>query len=318
MTPTNQRKTPVERAYSGLVGRPYEPKPAPVPAGSTEPSETPTVATAPKRRGRPPKDNKTMSGRERMQKYRQEKQKKLEDKERRDLVAQLAKIHKRLLPFADPESPIADKVFAERRLRLREIRDKWILLPIEELRKTLQVYEENKDSEGRLPGESSGEADRKNGMSGAEQQLAIVEGEQHGNHGEGPGTAKDNYNTPREPSTRAPRGIQTPKEHVAYLDRREDIITELIRQHVRKISLDEDQPAHRCTLCSAKLSGFSDARQHFWEEYDKGLLLYYRFQELSEDPAVLEMAPQIIGDVRKAYQNHKHLQEVWRVSRERE
>lgn len=259
-----------------------------------------------------------MSGQERAQKYRQERRKKLEEKERRDIVAQLVKIFRRMLPFADLESPKANEVFAERRLRLREIHDKWALLPVEELRKTLQVYEERKDSEGRLSRESTSEADRKNGMSGAEQRIARAEGEQHGNRGEGLGTATSNYNTEREPSTRAPRGTRIPEEHIKYLDRREAIITELIKQHVRKISLDDDQPAHRCLLCSAKLPEFSDARQHFWEEYDKGLQLFYRYQELSEDPAVVEMAPLIVSDARKAYLSNKHLQEVWRVSRERD
>lgn len=262
-----------------------------------------------------------MTPAERVKKHRQAQQAKLADKERRNLVAQLAKILKRMLPFADPKSPLAHKVFAERRMRLRKIHDEWVLLPIDEVRKALKLYKDEKDSYGRLHGESSGEGDRKNGMSGVEQRIAKAEGQRHGDHDDDPvpvrGGELTTYNTEREPSTRSPRGMRIPKEHIDYLDGREEIITELIEQHVRKISLDDDQPAHRCLLCSAKLPEFSDARQHFWEEYDKGLRLFYRHQELTEDSKIAELAEFIIDDIRKAYQNHKHLQEVWRVSRDR-
>ena len=314
-----QRKNLVKRAFSGLVGLPPETEP------QQTPLQEPAVVPMKPKAGRPSQGARTMTGAERTQKYREEKKKKLEDKERRDLVAQLTKIQKLMLPFADLESPQVHNVFAERRQRLQKIRDEWVLLPVAELQKTLGVYQKKDaegrklyiDSRGRLSGESSGEADRKNGMSGVERQIAKADGE-GGGHDEGFGTAISNYNAESEPTTRAPRGIQTPKEHIAYLEDREEIITELIEQYVRKISLDDDQLACRCLLCGAKLPQLSDARQHFWVEYDKGLRMYYRYQELSEDTGVAEIAQFMIDDCRMAYRNHKHLQEVWRVSIRRE
>jgi len=338
MTPIKQRKNPVERAFkSRLVGMPQDEPEVVPPPESPEPTKTPAV-DAPKRRGRPPKSDKAMSGRERTQRYRQAQQVKLEDKERRDLVAQLVKIYRWIFPFADLKSPLAHKVLAERRQRLQKIHDEWVLLPVGELRKTLQTYEENKDSQGRLHGESSGEADRKNGMSGVEQRIAEAESQQSSGHdddsgrGRG-GDASQNYNIEQEPgSARPPRGARIPKEHIYYLDGREDIITELVGKHARP-----EAGGVRCLLCqdvqesvspegvrSARytypvlIPDSSDVRQHFWEEYDKGLRLFYRYQELSEDPAVVEMAQFIVADARKAYLSNKHLQEVWQVSRERQ
>lgn len=274
--------------------------PEPVPVTTTE---------SLKKRGRPAKHGVAMTSKERVAQHRL-------DKERRDLVAQLLVIFKRMLPFADQKSPQADAVLAERRLRLRRIRDEWVLLPVDELQKVLALYKAEKDSRGRLSGESSGEADRKSGMSGTEQRIAKADGEQHTGYDDDSASVPSNYNTePDGSSTRPPQGLRIPQEHIDYLDRREGIITELIDEHVRKISLDDDQPVHRCVLCLAELPDRSCARQHFWEEYDKGLRMFYRFKELSENPGVVALAPFIVNDARKSYQEHKHLQAVWTKSR---
>jgi hypothetical protein len=324
------RKPPAKRAFTGLVGLPPESEP------THEHAVAPTAAKGP---GRPSKGARTMTGAERTQKYRQGQKKKFEDKERRDLVAQLVKIYRRMLPFADLKSPLAHKVLAERRQRLQKISDEWVLLPVTELQKTLGVYQEKGpeglklyiDARGRLSGESSGEADRKDGLSGTEQQIAMADGESS-DHDEGLGDATSNYNTESESSTRGPQGgLRIPAEHLAYLEDREEIITELVQRYTRA-----EGSGLRCLLCKevecltspqgSKMARITypvfiadptDARQHFWLEYDKGLKLYYRWQELSEDPGVAQIAQFMIDDSETASLNHKHLREVWNASARR-
>lgn len=71
---TLQRKRPVQRAHTGLVGMPYELEPvAPAPAATPEVSAPPAIVEitpAPKKRGRPPKGDNTMTPVERKTKQR--------------------------------------------------------------------------------------------------------------------------------------------------------------------------------------------------------------------------------------------------------
>jgi hypothetical protein len=165
-----QRKNPVKRAFNGLVGLPPEP------GAQSPPSEAP-------HRGRPAKGEKAMTPAERVRKHRENKRAKQGDQKRRDLVAQLVRIIKRSIPFTDLKHTNAHFILAERRQRIQTIHNSWVLLPLDELKKVLAVYEEKDaqgrgvyiDSRGRLPGETSGEASRKNGMSGVEQQIAVAE-----------------------------------------------------------------------------------------------------------------------------------------------
>jgi hypothetical protein len=301
-------KKPAERRFQGLVGMPPE-----LPDDGDAP---------PLRRGRPPKGERAMTQAERKRQSRLHQQGKVEDAEKRNLVAKLMKIEKRRLPFANAESGwnVQHEVMAERRLRLQTMHDEWILLPIEELRKLLALNEEQKDSTGRLHGEPSGEAPRKNGQSGVEQVVAaeesktVVDDAAGGSRG---GDATNNYNVEKETSTRPPRGMRIPKEHIDYLDKREEIITQLIKKFTQP-----EGSGLRCLLCEkiedissngvkkrrisypVFIADPSDARQHFWEEYEKGRQMYFRYQDLKDIPALADGA-------RRAYLRHRHLQEVW-------
>jgi hypothetical protein len=326
MTSTNQRKNPVKRAFSGLTGR-YEPEAAPAPSGPTTPPDEPTSEL---QRG-PGRPAKYADAATKQAAYRARKAENLADAERRNLVAEVMKIYRRMQPDIvvmktgkkgkQQARERADKLRRENRQHLRKLQDDLLTLPVASIRNALATWKETPDALGRLRNERSGEDERKHGMSELERITAAQDRDENGTRVAPEGhridsSEQDNDSDPSD--TRPPSGQRIPPEHIAYLDDREAIIGELIKQHVRKISLDDDQPAHRCLLCSAKLPGFSDARQHFWEEYDQGLQLFHRYQELSEDPGVAEMAQFIVVEARKAYQNHKHLQAVWRVSHERQ
>jgi hypothetical protein len=328
MTPTKLRKNPVKRLFPGLAGR-YEPEAAPAPASPAEPPDEPTPEL---QRGRPGRPAKYADAATKQAAYRARKEENLADAERRNLVAELMRIYRRMQSHIiemktgskkgkQQARERADKLRVENRQRLGKLHDDLLTLPVASIKNVLATWKETPDTRGRLRNERSGEDKSKYGMSELER---IIAGQDRNENGtrvspEGHGVDSSEQDDDSDSSnTRPPRGQRMPPEHIAYLDDREEIITELIKQHVRKISLDEDQPAHRCLLCGAKLPEFSEARQHFWTEYDKGLKLYYHYQELSEDSGVAEMAQFMVNEARRAYQNHKHLQEVWRVSRERQ
>jgi hypothetical protein len=334
MTPVPSRRKPVQRIGPRLAGLPPEPEDIRTPVAPADPPVADTSEPVVAKRGPKLKGERPMTPAERKAKQRA----KAADVQRRDIVAQLVKINRRRLSKPDVTSPQAHNVFANNRIRLRKIHDEWVLLPLEELQKTLRTYDEIKDSTGRLHGEASGEKDRSNGMSHPEKIIAAAEGERQGRFddaactGRG-GDAVQNYNTEQgttgETTGRPPRGLHIPREHTDYLDRRELIIGKLIEKHTKR-EADGDR---RCLLCSESelventdgtksrkfiypvLIPGSDVRDHFWREYDKGLQAFYRYQELSEDSGIVELAQFLVDDARRAYQNSKHLQAVWDLSR---
>jgi hypothetical protein len=338
MTPVPSRRKPVQRIGPRLAGFPPEADAVPTLAAPAEPLVDHTPEPVAAKRGPKPKGERPMTPAERKAKQRAMKAEKAADVQRRDIVAQLVKINRRRLSKADLKSPNAHEVLANNRVRLRKMRDEWVLLPLEELQKTLRTYDEIKDSTGRLHGEASGEKDRSNGMSHPEKIIAASENQQHGGFDDAAGTSRggdlvDNYNTEQgttgETTGRPPRGLLIPREHTDYLDRRELIIGKLIEKHTKR----EADGGRRCLLCSESelventdgtksrkfiypvLIPGSDVREHFWREYDKGLQAFYRYQELSEDSGVVELAQFLVDDARRAYQNSKHLQAVWDLSR---
>jgi hypothetical protein len=327
-----------------MVGLPPEPEHVPTAAPPADPPVADTPEPVVAKRGRPPKSDRPMTAAERKRQERARKAEKAADVQRRDLVAQLVKINRRGLSKAYLESPQgraqANAVLANNRIRMQKMRDEWVSLPLEELQKALKTYEEIKDSTGRMHGESSGELGRTDGTSHVEKIIAAAENQQHSGHDDAAGTGKggdvvQNYNTESgttgETAGRPPRGLRIPKEHTDYLDRREAIIKDLIAKHTKR-----EADGVRCLLCyeikyidntDGTKSGVrnypvlipdaSDVRQHFWREYDKGLEMFYRWQELIEGAGVAEQAQFLVDDARRAYQNSNHLQAVWRESQAR-
>lgn len=332
MTPIQQRKKPVKRAFSGMVGLPPEPEDIRTPVAPADPPVADTPEPVVAKRGRPPKGERPMTPAERKAKQRAMKVEKVDDVQRRDIVAQLVIINRRRLSKADLSSPRgraqAHTVLANNRIRLRKMRDEWVSLPLDELQKVFKTYEEIKDSTGKMHGEASSDK--------VEQIFAAAKNQQHSGLDDAAGTGRggdavQNYNTERESAGRPPRGLRIPPEHVRYLDRRESIIKDLIAKHTKR-----EADGVRCLLCyeieftdntDGTKSGVrnypvlipdaSDVRQHFWRQYDKGLEMFYRWQELTEGADVAEQAQFLVDDARRAYQNSNHLQAVWRSSRKR-
>jgi hypothetical protein len=327
-----QRKNPVKRLYNRLVGLPPEAEAAP--ASPVAPPSEPT----PDLQRRPGRPTKHADAAAKQAAYRARKAENLADAERRNLVAELMKIYRRMQPdiVAEKSRP-ADiarvvKLRGENRVRLRKVHDDMLALSLESLQKVLTTWKETPDSHGRLRNERSGEDERKHGMSELER---IIAGQQNATGKvtpEGHGVDAFEQDDDSDSSdTRPPSGPRIPPEHKRYLDGREHIISELIMKYTKK-----EGSGVRCLLCrevqqdTATSEGVStvrytypvviadpsDVRQHFWEEYEKGLQLFYRYQELSEDPGVAELAQFMVADARRAYQNNKHLEEVWKVVRE--
>lgn len=145
----NQRKPPAKRLYRpGLGGVPV--------------IDTALDAANVNRRGRPPKYGVAMSPAE-------QKRRKREEKARRDLMAELLKVYRRMqaTPYArtPKEQLAADAAAAQMRRQQQRFFDQLKALPVYELKRLLEAWKETPDAAGRLRGERSGEAPRRNGQS---------------------------------------------------------------------------------------------------------------------------------------------------------
>ena len=144
-----QRKPPVKRLYRpGLGGVPV--------------IDAALDATNENRRGRPPEYGAAMSPAE-------QKRRKREEKARRDLMAELLKVYRRMqaTPYArtSKEQLAADKAAAQMRRQQQRFFSQLNALPVYELKRLLEAWKETPDAAGRLPGERSGERRNRNGQS---------------------------------------------------------------------------------------------------------------------------------------------------------
>ncbi len=310
------QKKSAKRVFIGMAGSPLarvEPVLAP---GGDGPEEPPV-----NKGGRPTLGDRAMTPAERTARSRAMKAEKKADEERRNIAAGLMKKIRRAQPKITDKAFQADKARGENRARLRKLHNDLLLLSVKSLREIAETYELTPDSHGRLHNERSGEASRRYGMSEMERIISAqstnngaVTAGGHGPDADEP-SEDDNGDSP---SFRPPSGPRIPPEHIAYLDKRESIIGELIAQHVRKISLDETDTHHRCLVCGALLKEWSDARQHFWEEYDKGLVLYHKFLDAAglekelADETLRAFQSECVTNARQAYLGNKHLMLVWR------
>ena len=315
-----QRKKPVQRAHHGLVGLPPEPEEI---AAAPVAVKTPVV-DAPKKPGRPSKYGTAMTPAQRKAESRKMQAEKLADKERRDIVAKYVQSYRRMLPVINPMDPAWRSKTIEHRQRLRKFHDELMTLSLQQLKDALKVWEETPDSSGRLPGERSGEDKFEKGMSELERIIAAQQTEtgRVTPAGHGPAVDKDD----EVGDFRPPSGQRIPPEHIAFLEKREKIIGELVAKFydaeqgiiIRNYEGERHFEKKQCRLCGAIIPNPSDARQHFWEEYGKGLDAYWKYLELNE-PGVSELAPFIVEEARLRYIQNKHLQCVWskvRVQRE--
>jgi hypothetical protein len=281
--------------------------------------ETP-VANVPKKPGRPSKYGTAMTPAQRKAESRKMQGEKQANKERRDIVAKYVKSYRRMLPIIKPTDPQWRSKTIEHRQRLRKFHDELMTLSLQQLKDALKVWEETPDQWGRLPGERSGESGRKHGMSEPERIISAEETDTGrvtpGGHG--PAIDKDD----ERGDFRPPSGQRIPPEHIAFLEDREKIIGQLVskfydaeRGHIIKNYEGEQHfEKKQCRLCGALIPDPSDVRQHFWEEYGKGLEAYYKYLELNE-PHITELAPFIVEDARLRYTQNKHLQCVWSLAR---
>lgn len=327
-----QQRRPIKRAFTGrLVGLPPdEPLAAPVPSPPAEPTtihtgvapadgeppeEPPTVAPAPAKRGRKPK---YANNAEKQEAYRQRKKQKEEDLERRDIVAKMLAINRRELQLPKPKSreSKAHKVLADNRNRQRKLHDELIKLPLEKLKEVFTVMKGNLDSRGRLHSERSGEKPRKYGMTEIERIIAAQGRDENGRRVVPTGCGRDADSAEEEQEREirpAPPGL--PREYILSLDEKEEIMTDLIARFYNAemgCSInDKHYEKGQCQLCGAFIPDPSDARQHFWEGYEKGLQLYFHYEKLN-DPAIREiLAPGMLEEAKRQYMTCEHLQTVW-------
>lgn len=292
---------------------------APVPGGPTEPPREPIVAAARKKLGRPAKNGVSMTAAQRQAVSRANKAAKPDDKERRDIVAKLMKMYRyaALVPTEKAPDKIRENIHAQRRKLNKDL----LALNLEQVRDVLRIWRESNDLKGRLPGERSGEKERKYGMSELER---IIAARTNGR----PRTSKtlSDYDNEKAGLRRPSGGRGIPPEHLAYLDEREAVITELIEKYYCRVPYIRKQSrpdgvvqtrfeAGQCRLCG-EFPNPGDVRQHFWREYDKGLEARDRYQELNE-PGVVELAPFIVSEAEDRVFQNKHLVAVWDLVRKR-
>ena len=280
--PTQLRKQPSRRAFVGLVGRPTD---DPVNAPAVIP-EIAVVAITPTRPGRPPIGPRAASPAERKAKSRASKLEKLADTERRNLVAKLMTMYRRMQPdiYADRTSQAdiarAEELRRKEKQRRRKLYDEWLDLPLADLQNLRSTWQETRDNEGRLPNERSGEGNRRFGMTELE---SIIAGQYRDEKGRrvspsGAGPTQMEEDDPSADSSNTPRS-QKRTIPAKYLENQNDL-DELMIEMAKDDVAEVDGKLH-CNMCGDFINE-SDGREHFWREYEKGYQLLPKFAEESE------------------------------------
>lgn len=153
-----QRKRPAIRVGSRLVGLP---------------PDEPVTIPAPAKPGRPPLHGVAMTAAERTAASRAKRKAKLDDAERRGLIAKLMKIYNRQESdvVRDPKHP-RPQLEAEQQATIRQQRSQYLSALKSMTLEQLRIAFDGKslsDQHGRLPNERSGEGPRKFGQSEIEQ-----------------------------------------------------------------------------------------------------------------------------------------------------
>jgi hypothetical protein len=302
-----KQKQPTRRAFSGLVGMPYEgndPKPA-APAATVAEAPAPVPVVTARKVGRPPIHGERMTPKERKRKSRAGQREKLADAERRDIVAELMKIYRRGQPkIVTKDAALANRLRGEARERFRERHDELLALSAEDLRSALAIYDETPDSHGRLHNERSGEGERMYGMSELERVIAKQYGEDY--------AASDEAGWDAGESSGPKSREWIPRKYLAKLRERDELITDV----AERFSVEITDTSYGCKLCDAVLEQ-GDVTAHFWKEYSKGLDLY-RHWEMLNSPGVADIIPEDMRfAARRAFVSHKHLQVIWMEIRQR-
>jgi hypothetical protein len=164
------RHCPKHRDRNGNYFRQPCPRcPAPaVPVATTPtvvvaPDPTPALITPPKKRGRPPKFDKAMTAAERQRRKRENEKRSREDQERRDLIAALMKIFRRMQPRVkwDPKQSESahDKIVQSLHRGQRQFFDDLQTVTYGDLQKLSDIWKETPDNRGRKHGERSGQSE---------------------------------------------------------------------------------------------------------------------------------------------------------------
>jgi hypothetical protein len=296
-----QRRKPPQRAFSGLVGKPYEPSvPEAIPAPG--PVLVPALTPA-KKPGRPPK---YANNGEKQAEYRKRQKIKEDDTERRTLVTELMRIYKRqqgdivfnpLNPSAKDHHRISDGK------QRRAYHDALMEFPLKDLQLALATEKEAPDSHGRLPGETSGEGPRSNGMSSVERQIAAAERDQDGRKVRPKGAGPDSFehlNTADPADNEAPRGQRISAKELENEDR--------INAKFKALALKGFDEYGHCqipsmcaydqTPCTFKAASSEAAIEHLWTEFRRGEKLWEHFERL-RDPDIAEMVGPLLTEARR-------------------
>jgi hypothetical protein len=295
-----QRRKPALRAFSGLVGQPYESSEPAIPA----PGILVPALLSGKKPGRPPK---YANNAEKQAEYRKRQKIKEDDTERRNLVTKLMKIYRRQqgrIVF-DPIHPSAkDHLRISDGKQRRAYHDALMELTLKDLQLALATEKEAPDSHGRLPGETSGEGPRSGGMSSFERQIAAAERDRDGRKVRPEGAGPDVYeypNTADPADNEAPRGQRISAKELENEDR--------INAKFEALALEGFDEYGHCqipsmcaydqTPCTFKAASLEGAIEHLWTEFRRGEKLWEHFNRLI-DPAIIETTRPLLPDARKA------------------
>lgn len=278
--------------------------------GCSAPVRVPTVAAAivepAPRRGRPPKYGRAMSAAE-------QKRRKREEKERRDLAAWLMhKFRSMQMCATTMKSGERKGNFNESTMKnLRDQRMKFAetldILPVKDLKQLKSVWSETPDSQGRLHGERSGEADQRHGQSEiesiAEQQRSAQDGRRVKPQGYNPKRDEKTWDSPddvADTATESPKAILN--EFRSSAEEAEKASRFYDKMHlVARWMMKEG----KCSVC-----GSTDGEDHIWHKYYECVAAEARFRALfCVDPNSAFVLYELI--------DHDHIWEIDKLLRKR-
>ena len=255
-----------------------------------------------------------------------------ENREREDLVEKYIKAVKHGL------TEIVG--FGEKRDKDREAQKKYVrrltadatALSIECLRKAIEALEANKDAEGRLHNERSGEGKRKYGMSELERITAARDRDEDGRRVTPQGQGATQFEvdmTGDSADTAAPKSDSSRAYVINRLDHeleeraKDEKIAEVARQVFVDISPTAESIVRvlRCKLCGFKTGLWNEAADHVWNALGTGFRLQDRYLSLLEDDegdiSAIDPEGIVIGEARGRLVSDKHFGAITTLLRRR-
>ena len=278
------RKNPVKRAFTGLAGSPLSAPAVEETSVAVIPEELPTVEAVP-RRGRPAKYGVAMSRAEQQRRKR-------EEKARRNLIAKLLRIYRRMQATPYARSSKGDTAFVAACEQIRRQQRRYFEelneLPLPELRRLLDVWTETPDSHGRLHGETSGGYGEGKITEVAEAERAAEDGTR---------TVKPEGHDPKkvEGGIKASTSLNKHCEESTTKQRRLERKMELVARRMTENGV--------CSVC-----GVEAGEEHIWQRWYESTAAEAKFLSMHRAGAPYELRAALYELI-----DHEHLKKIGKM-----